>query len=162
MNTIAGMPAKERAELFEATSNKTGLPVAAVEKDFWVCWLLKKIFEESELTNQLLFKGGTSLSKCFGLIDRFSENIDLILDWTLLTKTFWDKVIILHVEAHRPEDKKQPPRYSRHYYDLYQMINSPTLQEAMNDIALLKEVINFKAKFYPQGWANYNGAQRVK
>jgi len=86
MNVIAGMSVKERADLFEATSSQTGLPVAAVEKDFWVCWLLKQIFEEPALAKHLLFKGGTSLSKCFGLIERFSEDIDLILDWTLLTK----------------------------------------------------------------------------
>lgn len=77
-------------------------------------------------------------------------------------KTFWDKVTILHVEAHRPEEKSQPLRYSRHYYDLYQMINSSTEKAAMDDIQLLKDVIAFKAKFYPQGWANYQGAAEGK
>ena len=57
---------------------------AIVEKDFWVCWILKHLFAEPALKGQLVFKGGTSLSKVFGLIDRFSEDIDLILDWRLL------------------------------------------------------------------------------
>jgi hypothetical protein len=57
---------------------------AVVEKDFWVCWVLKKIFSDSNLQKRIIFKGGTSLSKVFGLIERFSEDIDLILDWTLL------------------------------------------------------------------------------
>jgi hypothetical protein len=57
---------------------------AIVEKDFWVCWILKRLFSEPELQGQMVFKGGTSLSKVYGLIDRFSEDIDLILDWRLL------------------------------------------------------------------------------
>ena len=55
-----------------------------IEKDFWVCWVLKQLFADPELGNHLVFKGGTSLSKVFGLIDRFSEDIDLVLDWQLL------------------------------------------------------------------------------
>lgn len=57
---------------------------AVVEKDFWVCWVLKEIFADAHLREHIVFKGGTSLSKVFGLIDRFSEDIDLILDWRLL------------------------------------------------------------------------------
>lgn len=57
---------------------------AVVEKDFWVCWTLKHIFEHPELSRILIFKGGTSLSKVHGLIDRFSEDIDLILDWNVV------------------------------------------------------------------------------
>ena len=49
-----------------------------LEKDFWVCWLLAVLFE-SRFGDFLVFKGGTSLSKVFGVIDRFSEDIDLSL-----------------------------------------------------------------------------------
>lgn len=49
------------------------------EKDFWVCWTLSKLFSLGGLPS-LLFKGGTSLSKAFGLIDRFSEDIDISLN----------------------------------------------------------------------------------
>ena len=49
-----------------------------MEKDFWVCWLLGILFE-SEFAGNLVFKGGTSLSKVFGVIERFSEDIDLSL-----------------------------------------------------------------------------------
>jgi predicted nucleotidyltransferase component of viral defense system len=48
---------------------------AIVEKDFWVCWILKHLFAEPALKGQMVFKGGTSVSKVFGLIDRFSEDI---------------------------------------------------------------------------------------
>ena len=54
-----------------------------MEKDFLVCWLLSILFE-SEFADSLVFKGGTSLSKIFGVIDRFSEDIDLSLSPTFL------------------------------------------------------------------------------
>ena len=48
-----------------------------VEKDFWVTWTLSVLFAHHEFGSQLVFKGGTSLSKVFGVIERFSEDIDL-------------------------------------------------------------------------------------
>jgi len=271
---IANSLTDYRLEVFKLAAGRKGLPESSIEKDFWVCWVLDRLFKDPELSKILLFKGGTTLSKCFGLIERFSEDIDLIVDWNEVTdedpwqdrsnrqqdifnkkmeadthtyiresmlqkiaaalsplckvqihpqrprsilvsypraveseylkpeieleigpmssmtpnsryeieaycaqeipkafeqpkvrvdaiaakKTFWDKVTILHVEAHRPDGKQQPQRYSRHYYDLYQMINSTVRQEALDDLPLLDDVINFKWKFYPQGWANYQGA----
>ena len=55
------------------------MPAFAVEKDWWVVQTLAIIFE-MEIGNHLVFKGGTSLSKAWGLIDRFSEVIDLAID----------------------------------------------------------------------------------
>ncbi len=55
-----------------------------VEKDFWVTTLLKYLFEDSPWKSNLLFKGGTSLSKCYNAIQRFSEDVDLLLDWRIL------------------------------------------------------------------------------
>ena len=54
---------------------------AGFEKDFWVCWVLDRLFRSS-LKEKIIFKGGTSLSKAYHLINRFSEDIDLILDWS--------------------------------------------------------------------------------
>ena len=56
-----------------------------IEKDFWVVWVLGRIFSDARLNSILIFKGGTSLSKVFNLIGRFSEDIDLILDWRLVS-----------------------------------------------------------------------------
>jgi hypothetical protein len=270
---IALLNEEERKELFQESAAQLGMMPAAIEKDFWVCWALERIFSNQTLNRQLLFKGGTSLSKCYNLIERFSEDIDLILDWRLITnsdpyekrsntqqdkfnkameqdasryisnellsqlkelfegyelsikpdapksilltypiafksdyikpqvelefgpmsamtpnkkytiapycqniapkelgelalevrsikavKTFWDKVTILHCEAHRPERKAQQARYSRHYYDVYRMLNSPIKQAAMEDQALLKTTFEFKHKFYPQSFAKYQDA----
>ena len=254
---------------------------AVIEKDFWVCWVLKQLFADSELRNRLVFKGGTSLSKVFGLIDRFSEDIDLILDWQLLgygpgqedpfhqfdskgkqdrfnkginkkaadyiagplaarlqvlcarcpevqvsldatdahalniqypaafsqdylrpavrleigplaswvpsarhtirpysaetfpevfeepdcsviaisaERTFWEKATILHQEAHRKG--AIPRRYSRHYYDTYKLAESPIRAKAVGDLALLRQVVEFKQRFYPCGWACYEDAKQ--
>ncbi len=62
----------------------TPLPATVIEKDFWVSWLLQVLMELPATQGRLTFKGGTSLSKAFGLIDRFSEDIDLVLDRALL------------------------------------------------------------------------------
>ena len=57
---------------------------AIIEKDFWVCLTLDYLFHICKWKDVFTFKGGTSLSKCYGLITRFSEDIDLILDWRAL------------------------------------------------------------------------------
>jgi len=276
LENIAQLNSQQRAEIFNETAATLGLTAVTIEKDFWVCWVLQKIFSNTYISKKVLFKGGTTLSKCYNLIERFSEDIDLILDWRVLTdenpyddrsntkqdkfnkkmevnaqryirktlmpllvqilgeychlyidedklksvmvqypkafeseyikpeielefgpmsamipkstmtiepycaeiaeaiikggcrldvrvieakKTFWDKVTILHVESHRPRIKNQPARYSRHYYDLYQMLNSQVKNDALNDLVLLNTTVNFKAKFYPQGWENYEAAK---
>ena len=84
MNTIARMPANQRAELFAETADRKRLSDAIVEKDFWVCWVLKQLFSIDALSGRLLFKGGTSLSKVFHAINRFSEDIDLAVDYAAL------------------------------------------------------------------------------
>jgi hypothetical protein len=84
MDNIAAGSASDRRDLFQESASRLGMNPTIVEKDFWVCWILKLLFAEPALKNQMVFKGGTSLSKVFGLIDRFSEDIDLVLDWRLL------------------------------------------------------------------------------
>lgn len=275
MDDIARRSNSERAELFSQTAAKDGrFNPAIVEKDFWVCWMLNHLFS-SELRNKLIFKGGTSLSKVFNLIERFSEDIDLILNWqglidedpmqarnktrqdklnkrldeagerfihnnlfpaihdlcagicevemsqdnpnvilikypaafprsylrqeilleigpkaawiphatyqtysyaalaypkqfknakvdliaTTPERSFWEKVTILHAEAHRPASKKAPPRYSRHYYDTAQMADSSVKNTALADPGLLERVVEFKQRFYPSGHAHYDLAR---
>jgi hypothetical protein len=254
-----------------------GINEAIIEKDFWVCWVLDLLFSDSPWRDSLNFKGGTSLSKAFDLIRRFSEDIDLIIDWRLLgyaegepwedrsisaqgrfktdadqraasfiaetfipgatqlfsaalgadaelvaedlnvyfryprsfdsgyikpevvlemgamaawvpfeqrsispfaaqrrpslfkkatttvravtaERTFWEKATILHQEAHRSPDKAFPQRYSRHYYDLFMMMGSPVRDKAFIQINLLRDVVQFKSRFYRCPWARYEEA----
>ena len=275
MENVARLPAQARSELFSETAMQKGTTPAVVEKDFWVTWVLIRLFREPDIERSLIFKGGTSLSKVYKLIERFSEDIDLILDWSDLSgedpiaersntrqarlneaikeqarlyidqelsgliemaldgvcvcrvdvddplvinvnypaafpddylrsevrleigplasrqpheerqiscyaaeafpeafekhegpvkvikaeRTFWDKATILHHEVHRPEGSKQPIRYSRHYYDLAKMAHSPVKDQALSDPELLANVVEFKQRFYPRGWARYDLAK---
>jgi hypothetical protein len=275
MNKIANLSNNERSELFSETAMLMKTTSAIVEKDFWVVWVLDKIFLDERLNKILMFKGGTSLSKVFNLIGRFSEDIDLVLDWRLVTsenpheersknkqnkfneqtneeakfyigtellpiiseilsplchcnidendrfsinvvypsafsdnylrpiilleigplaswlpsdnfeiksfaslkfphifdrtkckvntiiaeRTFWEKATILHHEANRPNSSPMPPRYSRHYYDLAMMAQSIVKEKALSDLRLLKNVVEFKQKFYPRTWAKYEEAK---
>ena len=282
MRNIAKIPPKDREALFHNTAEAKKMTDAIVEKDFWVCYVLDYLFHRSKWKDKIAFKGGTSLSKAYMLIDRFSEDIDLILDWRVLgyglnepweersnskqdafnkeantkaesflsdeflpsilsdlrnelgeeikcfidkddpqtvkikypnsfsdisilqeirleigalaawtpvrlakitpyaaeqygrlfkqptteiltvlpERTFWEKVTILHREAFRSEDKLFPSRYSRHYYDLYRMMQTNIKDNALNDNDLLLRVVDFKSKFYRCPWARYDLAKR--
>ena len=281
MRKIAKIKENDRKALFHNTAAKMGMTDAIIEKDFWVCYMLDYLFHRSQWKNNIAFKGGTSLSKAYGLIERFSEDIDLILDWRVLgygidepwenrsntkqdifnkeantraevflrdtflpaitedltselgkkvqcyinendpqtvkiaypnsfsdtsilqeirleigalaawtpvenakitpycaehyarlfeqpstdvltvlpERTFWEKVTILHREAFRPEDRPFPLRYSRHYYDLYKMMQTPVKDNALADTELLEKVVKFKDKFYRCPWARYDLAK---
>lgn len=81
MDKVALLPAPDRSALFGETGAARGVANTIIEKDFWVCWTLRRLFELSkEDAPTLIFKGGTSLSKAFGAIRRFSEDIDLSFD----------------------------------------------------------------------------------
>jgi len=272
MISIAQASPAFRSELFRETSRKMKIHEAIIEKDFWVCLTLYLLFTSDTWKNKIIFKGGTSLSKVFSLINRFSEDIDLILDWrelgftsedpwkpdsntkkdrfvkdtnskvigylkdvfipgfekelndrigpfislsldnnvvhltypksfdnrailphvileigplaewtphkrgtllpytaqffpdqfkisesevTVVTaeRTFWEKATILHQEYNRPNDKSIPPRYSRHYYDLFKMSQTPILNSAISNKDLLYQVIDFKERFYRAPWS---------
>ena len=271
---------EDRRSLILNTAQALKLSPAIVEKDLWVTLALDYLFHRCPYAHAFVFKGGTSLSKAYGLISRFSEDLDLILDWRILgyernepwtfrsntkqdlfnkqanaraatfiagelkdkvdadlkaewgtetrveadaqdlqtllvhyprlydqdgllqvirleigplaawtpfqhagirafadetygglidgatttvstvssERTFWEKATILHHEANRPAELVIPDRYSRHYYDLYRMIQSPVRQKALENIDLLKQVAIFKKKFYPRSWAKYDDA----
>lgn len=70
----------ERESYFEAAAEKSGIPFGIIEKDYWVVWVLDQLFSLSDLKDHLTFKGGTSLSKVYGVIERFSEDVDLSIE----------------------------------------------------------------------------------
>jgi len=86
MNHFYHIEPKEKIVIFNAISNETGMPAFAVEKDWWVTQTLAIVFE-MEVGKSLVFKGGTSLSKAWKLIERFSEDVDLAIDRTFLKFT---------------------------------------------------------------------------
>jgi len=276
VDEFARLGSEQRRDVFADAAAELGLLPAIVEKDFWVCFVLQLLFTRLSLRGHFVFKGGTSLSKAYRLIQRFSEDIDLILDWQLLgyesqaplqaqsskaqqdkfnkelnrraglfiseqltpelaallaeigiglstgndpadlhvinviypaafpesyirpvvrleigplgswvpseyrsirpyaadvfphlfsgphctlrtisaERTFWEKATILHQEAHRTG--VMPQRHSRHYYDLHQLALSPIRDGALQQIGLLRDVVQFKQLFYPSAWARYD------
>lgn len=79
MRNWLNLPKQRQIDLFNQLSARTGIQPQAIEKDAWVTLVLRMIFD-SEIEQYLIFKGGTSLSKAYKLIERFSEDIDIAID----------------------------------------------------------------------------------
>jgi nucleotidyltransferase AbiEii toxin of type IV toxin-antitoxin system len=80
MDRFAIWPREEKEELFlDSAERLPHLPPSLIEKDFWVCWMLRRLFLLDHGV-KMIFKGGTSISKAYPIIRRFSEDIDLSLD----------------------------------------------------------------------------------
>jgi predicted nucleotidyltransferase component of viral defense system len=288
MSEIHLLPQDERELFFRAAIDIKEMPFEIIEKDYWVVWVLKGLFSLEKMKPHLTFKGGTSLSKVYGLIDRFSEDIDLSIEreffgfgephnpenapskkkqnaiidnlskacsnyiqtemlaslketfttklgttdgWQIFSdpedpdaqsllfeypsntskkgyirplvkieigarsehwpvsehpiqsyvkealkekihesemvirvlnaeRTFWEKATILHQYAHLPEDKKLPPRISRHYYDFFRLLSSEIKKKALIDTTLLERVATHKSIYFASSWASYGTARK--
>jgi hypothetical protein len=77
MTQVIRASTEDRRGLFQQTGQRLACAPENVEKDFWACWTLDALYNKAGIKPRLLFKGGTSLSKAFDLIQRFSEDIDL-------------------------------------------------------------------------------------
>lgn len=279
---------KDKRAYFEVAAADLNVMPQLIEKDFWVCWILKTLFSLPESGSHLTFKGGTSLSKCYDVIRRFSEDVDVSIERSFLSskqtiepkkqesnkenqrrlerlqlacqakisetiipelkekigsilpdkkewkveldsndalkqtvlftfphaltnsmesyvkaavkiefgsradhwpvenmtvtpyvanvsgdvtiegasvrvlaaeRTFWEKATILHMIYHYPKDKNVPPRMSRHYYDLFAMVDSPVYKKSLEKISLLKHVSDHKSLFFKANWAHYEEAK---
>jgi hypothetical protein len=70
----------EKISILQTAAGSSEKSETIFEKDFWVCWTLDKLFSITEIKDHLTFKGGTSLSKVYGVIERFSEDIDISIE----------------------------------------------------------------------------------
>src|SRR3972149_1414801 len=80
MGSFISKLGEEKALAFKEAEARLDIPARIVEKDFWVCWTLRELFALPGHGPHLTFKGGTSLSKGWKLIERFSEDIDVVID----------------------------------------------------------------------------------
>src|SRR5690349_16210716 len=80
MDAYVRMRSEDRRLACLKVMEEKRLQAASVDKDFWVCWMLRELFGLRDIGDHVTFKGGTSLSKAWGLIERFSEDIDLVVD----------------------------------------------------------------------------------
>jgi len=123
LEKIANINDKERNAIFLETASIKQIPASMIEKDFWVCWVLNRLFLDEQLQKILCFKGGTSLSKVFNLIDRFSEDIDLILDWTT----------VLNGKEIRANSKTQQDRRNKEINEAAQAYIATELKNKIKD-----------------------------
>ena len=80
MDQFANDTPEQRDEAFQEAAAQLGMSKAIMEKDFWVCWSLKQLFALPSIGDHMIFKGGTSLSKAYDVIHRFSEDVDISLN----------------------------------------------------------------------------------
>jgi hypothetical protein len=121
MKEILSAPRNERAQFFqEATERSHNIhnPII-MEKDFWVCWALHSIFSSPALSTHITFKGGTSLSKCYNIIERFSEDIDLTLSKTYIGITGDNDPISAETSSQRGKRLEQLSRSVKIKIDNY-------------------------------------------
>jgi hypothetical protein len=84
MDDFARLSNDERRLYFEQSAARLRLSAQVIEKDFWVCWSLKRLFSLDDFGEHLTFKGGTSLSKVYRVIERFSEDVDIAMERSFL------------------------------------------------------------------------------
>ena len=85
--TFLSLSAREQRYILETIAVRSGQPAVILEKDIWICWVLQTLFSIPDL-HPMAFKGGTSLSKVYGIIDRFSEDVDVTLDYRAFGDAF--------------------------------------------------------------------------
>jgi hypothetical protein len=87
VDKFLSLSAKDKRAYFEVSAANLNIMPQLIEKDFWVCWILKALFSLPVAGTHLTFKGGTSLSKCYNVIKRFSEDIDISIERSFLSAT---------------------------------------------------------------------------
>jgi hypothetical protein len=100
MDTIVKLSPKQRSELFRETAARKGITNAIAEKDFWVTWVLSKIFSDPQLSTLIIFKGRTSLSKAFHLRATCKSKPQIILSKVL--SNFLNRDIISPYSKYKP------------------------------------------------------------
>ena len=86
-DAFLSLPAAQRREVLETATARSGRPAAILEKNIWICRALRVLFSIPD-AHPMAFKGGTSLSKVYGVIDRFSEDVDITLDYRAFANGF--------------------------------------------------------------------------
>ena len=290
MRNLADVSIKDLPEIFNQATIEIPFGTASIiEKDFWLVQVLRILYQDDSFSKNHVFKGGTSLSKCYQLIRRFSEDLDITINrsvlgidktfdeiadlgsksrkrffeglaklanshveqimkrldlslksafddlrWNLYIdsndaqriiieypkmldiavyspdayvapriilefgcrgdthpqikrtvrtyveealpniftpsaisvntlsaeRTFWEKITLLHMLAHKPEEKLFQSHMARHYYDIYMLNQSKTAESALNDIELLDRVAAHKSVFFKSAQASYETAKR--
>lgn len=131
-----------------------------------ICFQYPRMYEDSSILQVIRLEVGVlaepvpSSWKCINtyIADIYSELFETMYTKVRvvdIVRTFFEKITILHREAKRINGN-YPARYSRHYYDVYQMIEKGIAKEAMQHLEIMERVVQFKKRFYPCKWAEYD------
>ena len=82
--------AGDQKDILQTAAAGLGKSASVLEKDIWICWALQTLFSLPDI-HPMAFKGGTSLSKIYNIIDRFSEDVDITLDYKYFDDTGYNK-----------------------------------------------------------------------
>src|SRR3984957_4739935 len=138
--TVLAANDEERRDLFIGAADRLRTNEQNIEKDFWACWTLDALFNElEEGTPRLLFKGGTSLSKGYGLIERFSEDIDI----TVFREDIGQAATVEELEA--LSGKKRNHRLEAIKAACQEYIHGPMLEELSALLRQTLQTANLKA-----------------
>ena len=129
------LSAEDQKEALAVAAAESGWPAYLLEKDIWVVWALQILGTDQQLLQSLTFKGGTSLSKAHGLIDRFSEDVDL----TLNIQHLWPEVDLARA-ANSSQAEKRRRTADRKLRQWVQAIPMPLLQGALAEVGLPVEL----------------------
>ena len=122
---------KDKRAYFEAASAELNMMPSLIEKDFWVCWILKVLFSLSDIGNHLTFKGGTSLSKCYNLIKRFSEDVDVSIERAFLSS---EETIEPEKEQSGKENQRRLERLKKACQDKVNEVIIPALNDKISSV----------------------------
>lgn len=125
MDKFIKLSNEDKKFIYEYAANKYKMHHSIIEKDFWICFILDYLFDKSKYKRLFTFKGGTSLSKVYGVINRMSEDIDLILDWSYLG--------VPKDEPITDRSKRQQEIYNDNLNDLAKAFISGDLYNDLND-----------------------------
>jgi len=146
MNKFTDLQKAEQIRYIDGLTLEYNLSTVAVEKDWWISAVLRALFALPYAEN-LSFKGGTSLSKCYNLIERFSEDIDIAVYAVVPERTFLEKICLLHEEFAKPQELIRTERMSRHLYDLVRMDDAGIAGKALSDKKLYQSIIEHRRMF---------------
>ncbi len=131
------------------TADALRLPAEFVEKDYWITETLRSVARPMEGA-EVVFKGGTSLSKGHGLIERFSEDVDILyeelfpLEIRVLhpQRTLFEKLAALHhLASGFPASGMELRRAARHLYDVFRLLTNAGVRESLGRSAKLAEEV---------------------
>ena len=124
------LDARQRADILRTVAARSGRAAIILEKDIWVCWALQALFSMPD-PHPMAFKGGTSLSKVYRIIDRFSEDVDLTLDY----RAFNDGFDPFADGASRNQIRLFSERLKDHVADYIRDVMAPALGAAADRLA---------------------------